>query len=251
MDFELTVVQGRSASSTIKLIDGVTTIGRHDACQLRIQSSQVSRKHCEIFEKKGLLLVKDLNSSNGTIVNGKRIEGQRVLEAGDELTIGPILLRVVKIGTAVTSAPAKPGAKASDTAVTAAIGAEQGEEDDFALSLDDDTNTTAEPVTVAAPAPKKPAAKAKTPQPSDDDDFADFLIDMPIEGEEEVPLDATEATQVVALAADPKASSPAEIIAANAKTPVKEEAPPEKPKAPEASDDAIADFLLDIKLEDE
>ena len=150
MDFELTVVQGRSASNTIKLSDGVTTIGRHDACQLRIKSAQVSRKHCEVFVKKGLLLVKDLNSSNGTIVNGKRIEGQRVLEAGDELTIGPIQLRVVKIGAPVTSTPDKPGAKASDTAVTAAIAAEEGEADDFALDLDD-TTTTSEAVAVGAP----------------------------------------------------------------------------------------------------
>src|SRR4051794_13746876 len=96
MDFHFVVVQGRSVSNTIKLGDGVTTIGRHDECQLRIKSSQVSRKHCEVFEKKGMLLVKDLGSSNGTIVNGKRIQGQRVLEPGDELTIGPIQLRVAK-----------------------------------------------------------------------------------------------------------------------------------------------------------
>src|ERR1700677_4618252 len=131
MDFELAVVLGRSASNTIKLADGVTLIGRHDACQLRIKSSRLSGKHCEIFEKKGLLLVKDLKSSNGTIVNGKRIDVQQVLEAGDELTIGPIQLRVVKIGAPVTATPASSGVKASDTAVTAAISAEEGE-DDFA-----------------------------------------------------------------------------------------------------------------------
>src|SRR5215472_3741237 len=111
MDFELVVVQGRSLSSSIKLGDGVTTIGRHDDCQLRIKSSQVSRKHCELFEKKGLLLVKDLGSSNGTLVNGKRIQGQRVLEEGDELAIGPVLLRVAKIG-AGAAAPAAVAVKA-------------------------------------------------------------------------------------------------------------------------------------------
>src|SRR3954447_4912145 len=102
MDFELVILQGRSATNTIKLGDGVTTIGRHDDCQLRIKSSQVSRKHCELFEKKGLLLVKDLGSSNGTLVNGKKIQGQRVLEAGDELTIGPVQLRVTRVGEAAT-----------------------------------------------------------------------------------------------------------------------------------------------------
>src|SRR5947209_20234456 len=125
MDFELLIVQGRSVTNTIKLNDGVTTIGRHDDCQLRIKSSQVSRKHCEVFEKKGLLLVKDLGSSNGTLVNGKKVQGQRVLEPGDELTIGPVLLRVAKVG-APAHAPAvagKAGAKPGDTAVTEAAAA--------------------------------------------------------------------------------------------------------------------------------
>jgi predicted component of type VI protein secretion system len=251
MDFELTVVQGRSASNTIKLIDGVTLIGRNDACQLRIKSAQVSRKHCEIFVKKGLLLVKDLNSSNGTIVNGKRIDGQQVLEAGDELTIGPIQLRVQKIGAPLAAAPARPGVKASDTAVTAAITAEEGE-DDFALSLED-TATPGEIAAAVAPSPaaKKPAPKAKSPQPADDDDFADFLIDMPADDEPGAPLDITEATQVVSAPAPSKASSPAEVAAASAKSPARPEAKPEPDKEPEGSDDAIADFLLDIKLEDE
>src|SRR3954464_8113162 len=124
MDFELVIVQGRSARNTLKLVDGVTTIGRHDECQLRIKSSQVSRKHCELFEKKGLLLVKDLGSANGTLVNGKRIEGQRVLEAGDELTIGPVQFRVAKVGTTTTTAPGKSASSPGDTAVTTPVAVE-------------------------------------------------------------------------------------------------------------------------------
>src|SRR3954447_15141721 len=120
MDYELVIVQGRSVSNTIKLGEGVTTIGRHDECNLRIKSSQVSRKHCELFEKKGLLMVKDLGSSNGTLVNGKRIEGQSVLEPGDELTIGGVKLRVAKVGEAVP-APKVPSKAANDTAVVDAI----------------------------------------------------------------------------------------------------------------------------------
>ena len=100
--------QGAQRSDAIKLADGVTTVGRHDDCQFRIKSSQVSRRHCELFEKKGLLLVKDLGSSNGTFVNGKRIQDQRVLEPGDELMIGQVTLKVAKVGTAVPGPPARP-----------------------------------------------------------------------------------------------------------------------------------------------
>ena len=50
-----------------------------------------------------MLLVKDLGSSNGTLLNGKKIEGQRVLEPGDELVIGPVKLRVEKVGQPATA----------------------------------------------------------------------------------------------------------------------------------------------------
>jgi len=53
MDFELVVVQGRSATSTIKLNDGVTTIGRHDTCQLRIKSSQVQPQALRAVREEG------------------------------------------------------------------------------------------------------------------------------------------------------------------------------------------------------
>src|ERR1700730_6097166 len=136
MDFELVIVQGRSVNNTLKLSDGVTTIGRHDECQLRIKSSQVSRKHCELFEKKGHLMVKDLGSANGTLVNGKRIQGHRVLEPGDELTIGPVQLRVAKVGAAAAASSKKPASSPSDTAVNAPAAA-TGEVDDFQIDFDE------------------------------------------------------------------------------------------------------------------
>src|SRR4051794_21175495 len=157
MDYHLLVVRGRSASDSLKLVDGVTTVGRHDTCQLRIKSSQVSRKHCELFEKKGLLLVKDLGSSNGTVVNGKKIKGQQVLEPGDELTIGPVQFRVAKVGVVPPSSPNKPPSAPGDTAVTAPV-AVVGEPEDFLIDFDGPTET-GEPATVIATEPA-PAAKA-------------------------------------------------------------------------------------------
>jgi pSer/pThr/pTyr-binding forkhead associated (FHA) protein len=254
MDFTLVVLQGRSATNTIKLNDGVTIVGRHNDCQLRIKSSQVSRKHCELFEKKGLLLVKDLNSSNGTIVNGKRIQGQRVLEAGDELSIGPIVLRVAKVGAGAGAAePGKAPVKASDTAVTEAIaiGVDEVDADEFTVDIDEPTQGGAA-VAVSAPAPAPAAAapspRTKAPAPADDD-FADFLLDVPV-AEDEVVED-TETTQAVPLAAaapepEPNPHAKAAPEAAEKPAPKHEPAP-----APGESDDAIADFLLDIKLDEE
>jgi len=120
MNYVLQVVRGRSANTTLKLSDGVTSVGRHDDCWIRIKSSQVSRRHCEIFESGGKLTIRDLGSSNGTYVNGKRVLGQQALTPGDELTLGAVTLRVAKLGQAAAAGPAQTPAsnpKAADTAV--------------------------------------------------------------------------------------------------------------------------------------
>ncbi len=68
-----------------------TIIGRRQDCDLRIPTRDVSRRHCEIVpgEKRGEVLLRDLGSSNGTYVNGKRVT-ETVLHPGDRLTIGPV-----------------------------------------------------------------------------------------------------------------------------------------------------------------
>jgi pSer/pThr/pTyr-binding forkhead associated (FHA) protein len=193
MDYQLVIVKGRSASETIKLADGVTTVGRHDKCQLRIKSSQVSRRHCELFEKKGLLLVKDLGSSNGTYVNGTRVQEQRVLEPGDELLIGQVRLRVAKVGEAVPGA-AKAAVKPGDTAVVEPVGA-GASDDEFEIEFDDEPESPTavataqldEPAPAAAAAPaNKPAAAAepKSEEAMADEAVADFLLDIKLDDEE-------------------------------------------------------------------
>ncbi len=199
MDFQLVVLRGRSASTALKIGDGVTTAGRHDDCQLRIKSSEVSRRHCQFFEKNGMLLVKDLGSSNGTMLNGKKIEGQRVLEPGDELSIGPVKLRVEKVGqpapvkgTAAANVPAKPG----DTAVPTPTVTPGAASDEFEIDFDDGLDPTPEEKTVAIKPEAKPAAPAPaaakidqstlptTEEPIADDAIADFLLDLKLDDEE-------------------------------------------------------------------
>ena len=67
MNYALQVMRGRSDANTLRLMDGVNSIGRHDDCLIRIRSSQVSRRHCELFEEENQLILRDLGSSNGTL----------------------------------------------------------------------------------------------------------------------------------------------------------------------------------------
>ena len=158
MNYVLQVVRGRSATTTLRLAEGVTSLGRHDDCVIRIKSSQVSRRHCEIHEADGQLTVRDLGSSNGTFVNGKRVLGQQLLKVGDELTVGSVTLRVATLGqpVAASHAPAPASGKPGDTAVVDAIPAD---EDEFEIEFDEGD---AEPVVEAIPLEDEAAPQ---PQP--------------------------------------------------------------------------------------
>lgn len=69
--------------------EGTTVIGRREDCDLRIAVNDVSRKHCQLTLEDDQLSVADLGSSNGTFVNGQKVQKQ-VLSAGDTLQVGPV-----------------------------------------------------------------------------------------------------------------------------------------------------------------
>ncbi len=63
------------------------TIGRSDKCDFMIDGNEISRQHARIKFKDGRYIIEDLKSTNGTLVNGEKIERQ-LLKHGDEITIG-------------------------------------------------------------------------------------------------------------------------------------------------------------------
>ena len=167
------------------LADGITTVGRQEDCQLRVGSSQVSRKHCQLFEQEGRLVVIDLGSSNGTYVNGKKVEGQQVLRPGDVLSLGRVKFRVEKLdGTGVP--------KPSDTAVAEVEipSDDAGSSEEFEISFDDETeDKKATPQAMKAVKDdtvreKKEKKEVKPSKPElGDDAVADFLLNIDLDDE--------------------------------------------------------------------
>lgn len=245
MDYQLVVIRGRSASTAVKLADGTTTAGRGEDCGLRIRSSQVSRKHCELFEKHGMLLVKDLASANGTFVNGAKVDGQRVMEPGDELGIGPIVFRVEKIGQPAPARPAAGPVKSSDTAIAEAVaGNDGGAEDEFEIDFDDEPSPSA-----PAPAVKAQATALVADDALELDD--DAIAEAALFDDAPALTPATKAPPAVK--APPAERTPSPGLAASTKpSPPKKapESPPAK-EEPALADDAVADFLMGIKLDDD
>jgi transcriptional regulator with GAF, ATPase, and Fis domain len=83
----LLVLSGPLKDSTIPLSEGEVTIGREASNAISITDPSVSRKHCLLSGQDGKFLVRDLDSRNGTLVNGSGVEEQW-LEHGDEIAAG-------------------------------------------------------------------------------------------------------------------------------------------------------------------
>ncbi len=83
-----------SAGQTLSfpLRQGSTLIGRHTACHICIPSKTLSRRHCQCYVDGPSVTLRDLGSSHGTFVNGKRVE-RAELRQGDVISLGSFELR--------------------------------------------------------------------------------------------------------------------------------------------------------------
>jgi ABC transport system ATP-binding/permease protein len=68
-------------------------IGRGDECDIRLDGLLISNNHARISQTAAGLVIEDLNSTNGTYVNGQRITGRHQILPDDVVHIGPFLLR--------------------------------------------------------------------------------------------------------------------------------------------------------------
>jgi pSer/pThr/pTyr-binding forkhead associated (FHA) protein len=78
---------------SILITRDLTLVGRKEDCDLRLDHKSVSKLHCVIVKTDGLLLLRDLGSTNGTRVNGQRVRRAALLP-NDELTIAGFKFKV-------------------------------------------------------------------------------------------------------------------------------------------------------------
>lgn len=83
------------ATHLLSLTDGpsvqidkpILLFGRHEECDIQLNSKKVSRRHCVVAQVNDVLIIRDLGSTNGVRINGDRVaEGK--LRPGDEVQIG-------------------------------------------------------------------------------------------------------------------------------------------------------------------
>jgi hypothetical protein len=75
-----------------ELNDRAVVIGRSRDCDISVDDPNVSRRHAEIRHEDGAYWIADLGSTNGVLVNGKRVERAK-LEPDDEILLGTTVVR--------------------------------------------------------------------------------------------------------------------------------------------------------------
>ena len=95
LQVQLKVVGGKHQGKVIPLASGKFLIGREQDCQLRANSEMVSRHHCVFTIDDFTVRLRDLGSTNGTFVNGERLQGSTELSAGDRIQAGSLNFQVL------------------------------------------------------------------------------------------------------------------------------------------------------------
>jgi two-component system response regulator AtoC len=86
-------------------------LGRGETACLRLLDTSVSRRHASIARMNGRIHVSDLESQNGTLVNGERIAEPRLLAPGDRVTVGGVTLIYQSIASARAAPATEPAAR--------------------------------------------------------------------------------------------------------------------------------------------
>lgn len=82
------------ARARFDLIEGPNAIGRSRSCEVTIDNGQLSRRHALLIVTEGKVVVRDLQTTNHTYVDDKKISGEAAVGAGADLRFGPVRARL-------------------------------------------------------------------------------------------------------------------------------------------------------------
>jgi anti-anti-sigma factor len=89
---------GASKGRPVPVVGPKFLIGRQRDCQLRLGSPMVSKLHASIERREGRVILTDLGSTNGTILNGRPLRGKESeIHDGDRIQIGPAVCTVATV----------------------------------------------------------------------------------------------------------------------------------------------------------
>ena len=167
MKFALVVASGVREGTVIPAPGPKLTVGRGEGCHLRPASPSISTRHCEFTLRDGTVYVRDLGSTNGTLVNDVPATDEVALQAGDRIKVGPLdfTLKLIDV-----KADAKPGGGSKSSGLI---------------------KPATKPESTAAAKPTPAAKPAARPGSVEDDAMAAMLLGMDDDEPVEVPGGST------------------------------------------------------------
>lgn len=85
---QLVITAGAQAGAMMQLGDHPITIGRANDIEVSLQDDYASGRHARLFPQGSRWFLEDLNSTNGTFVNGERLTRATPIEPGDDFRVG-------------------------------------------------------------------------------------------------------------------------------------------------------------------
>ncbi len=104
---KLQVLSGPLTGQSYELKVDTTTVGRVEDNAFQIADPSVSSHHCEVLLKGADVVIRDLNSTNGSFINGEKIT-ESVLQPGQRLRLGQIELRIDDGSPMPAASPSQP-----------------------------------------------------------------------------------------------------------------------------------------------
>src|SRR4029077_17276922 len=95
MQLRLKVVRGKPQGHCLAFPNGEFMFGRGPECDIRPNSDLISRQHCLLHVSEESAKIRDLGSTNGTIINGTLVTSDRTLSHGDTIQLSHLVLQVL------------------------------------------------------------------------------------------------------------------------------------------------------------
>jgi len=90
----LTVVEPHEQKGRMYPLGPELTVGRAAGCGIVVDDSYASQVHARVFDQNGQLMVEDLGSTNGTLLNKQKVTAPTVMHRGDQIQVGNTVMEL-------------------------------------------------------------------------------------------------------------------------------------------------------------
>jgi len=101
----LVISDNEGSTTVVPLLRDEVTIGRKEGNTIRLTERNISRRHVQLIRIGGIYKLRDLDSYNGVLVNGRKVEGESTITSGDQIQLGDYTILVEEEVGARSGAP--------------------------------------------------------------------------------------------------------------------------------------------------